>query len=257
VRRGLALATGLCVAVVYVSAAIWSGQLSPLARRPLLDGLAPPEPYRWVEPPPELASTNVAPTRQSFRIELQGTGSETTAITTDDAQVTMIFPERAFADAPQQRYVQVTIEPLGASEVGAPEPPTQIRGNAYLIEANYRPSGALATLETSVQVVLVYPLVPNDHGGHEVLVSADGEVWSAVVTNDLPSVLQADAQIESLEYVAIGGQPPSPTASPTDTGGATRSNAAAVVISVAIGVLVAGVAWVLWPGSARRSRRER
>jgi hypothetical protein len=257
VRRALALGTGLSVGALYIASAVLSGHLSPLARRPLLDGLAPPVPYRWVEPPPELASTNVPPARQRFPIELEGSGSATASITTDDAQVTLIFPRGAFATAPQQRSVQVTIEPLGPSSVGAPDPPTVIVGNVYGIDAAYRPSGAPATLEVAAQVVLVYPLVANDHGGHDVLVSTDGETWTPVVTNDLPSVLQADGSIETLGYVTIGGEPPSPTSSPSGPGSGAGWSTAAIVIAGAIVALLVGAAYVLWPSPGGRSGRRR
>ena len=60
--RSRALGAGLAVVIVYAATAILSGHLSPLSSGPLLDGLAPPTAYRWVEPPPELAATNQKPT---------------------------------------------------------------------------------------------------------------------------------------------------------------------------------------------------
>jgi len=36
--RSRALGAGLAIAVMYAVTALWSGHLSPLARRPLLDG---------------------------------------------------------------------------------------------------------------------------------------------------------------------------------------------------------------------------
>ena len=46
-----ALATGAGIALLYVALAVLSGHLSPLARRPLLDGFAPVPQYRWVSRP--------------------------------------------------------------------------------------------------------------------------------------------------------------------------------------------------------------
>jgi hypothetical protein len=53
---------GLAAAATFVLGAWMSGALSPLARRPILDGAAT-LPYRWVSPPPDLASTNKVKTQ--------------------------------------------------------------------------------------------------------------------------------------------------------------------------------------------------
>ncbi len=82
---GAILAIGLAVVAVYVAAAWFSGRLSPLARQPLLDGLIPPAPYRWEDPPPELAPTNVEPTPETALVELGNSGSVTAIVSTDDA----------------------------------------------------------------------------------------------------------------------------------------------------------------------------
>ena len=122
-----------------------SGHLSPLSRRPLLDGLAPPTAYRWVEPPPELAATNQKPTPGTFTVKLGNGGSKTAVFTTDDAQVTVILPEGSFADAEGQRSVQVTVDPL-AGALAQPDDPLNVVGNVYLVEATYQPSGDAARL---------------------------------------------------------------------------------------------------------------
>jgi hypothetical protein len=169
-------------------------------------------------------------------------------LTTDDAQVTVILAERSFAAAPGQRSVRVRVEPLAPSAVDPPAAPTQILGNVYLLEATYAPSGEPAPLEVDARVVLVYPLLSGDHGGHEVLVSRRGTMWTAVDTNDLVSIQQADGPIDSLGYVAVGGSPaatvtPSPSGEPEDDG----SSLATFVIVASIAVLVIGVAVALWP----------
>jgi hypothetical protein len=252
VRRRTALA-GLAVAAVYAALAAWSGHLSPLARRPLLDGLVPPAPYRWVEPPPELAAENVAPARQRFDVPLTETGSETAVLTTDDAQLTVILAEGSFAAEDGQRSVEVRVEPLGASSVSAPEPPTQIVGNVYLVEATYRPSGDPAPLRIETRVVLVYPLRLNDHAGHEVLVSRRGSEWRAVETNDLRSIQQVDGAVRTLGHLAVGGLPVSATASPSPgSEGDGGMSVAAFVIVAALVVLTVGAVAALLPVRSSR-----
>jgi hypothetical protein len=250
------------VVLAYVASAALSGHLSPLARRPLLDGLVPPTPYRWVEPPPELAGTNLAPNRQDFVVRLGADGSRTEVLTTDDAQVTLLLPRGSFASSPGQDSIRVRVEPRAASAVDSPAEPGPILGNVYLLEATYRPSGEAAALAADSRVVLVYPQVANDHGGHVVVVSADGVTWSSRDTNDLPSIQQADAELDTLGYVAVVSTNVSPTESPgaqADRGG---GNAAVIAIVAGLIVLVVGAAIVLRPsrpagGAARDSRPTR
>jgi hypothetical protein len=237
------VAAGVVVAALYAASAAVSGHLSPLARRPLLDGLAPPTPYRWVDPPPELAGSNRAPTPATFRAQLGNEGSRTAVFTTDDAQVTLILARGTFASAPGERFVEITVEPLAPSAVAAPEAPLRISGNVYLLEAAYRPSGDPAALEIDTRVVLTYPLLSNDHGGHAVVLSTDGERWTAVDTNDLPSIQQADGPIDALGYIAVAG---TPAAAASPGGGEDGGSATAtIVIVAALIVLAAGAAVAL------------
>ncbi len=259
--RRVAIVTGLLVVGVYAASAALSGHLSPLARHPLLDGLVPPTAYKWVDPPPELASTNLPPGRQDFPVDLGDAGSKTAVLTTDDAQVTLILPRGAFASAPGEDSIRVRIEPLAASEVAVPAEPAEILGNVYLLEATYRPSGDPAPLAADSRVVLVYPLIANDHGGHEVVVSVDGDTWTAAETNDLPSIQQADAALDTLGYVAVEATNVSPTAAPGGAGSGGGSNAAVIAIVAGLIVLVIGTAIVLRPNrpgsaAATGSRRE-
>ncbi len=255
--RSRALGAGLAIAVVYAVTALWSGYLSPLARRPLLDGLAPPTAYRWVQPPPELAATNQKPTPGTFTVELGKDGSKTAVVTTDDAQVTVILPAGSFASAEGQRSVEVTVEPL-AGAIAHPDEPLHVVGNVYLLDATYRPSGDVAKLANLATVVLVYPLLANDHGSHSIIWSKSGDRWQALETDDLPSIQQAGADIRELGYVSVAGQPASPT---TGTGGSGGGSSAATIAIVAGLIVLAVVAAVLLRrGSASRegdARRRR
>lgn len=247
IRPG-ALAAGLVVALVYATAAFLSGHLSPLARQPLLDGLAPPTAYRWVEPPPELASTNQEPTPGTFGAELGANGSKTEVFTTDDAQLTLILPEGSFASADGQTSVEVTIEPIAPSSVSEPAAPLHLVGNVVLITATYQPSGDVAKLSNLATVVLVYPLLANDHGEHSVVRSPTGTTWKTIQTDDLPSIQQAGADIDRLGYVSVAGRPAAPTAG-AETGRSGSSMATIVIVAGLI--LLAVVAAVLLRGRSR------
>jgi hypothetical protein len=249
--RSRALGAGLAVALVYAATAILSGHLSPLARRPLLDGLAPPTAYRWVEPPPELAATNQKPTPGTFTVKLGDEGSKTAVFTTDDAQVTVILPEGSFEDAAGQRTVEVTVEPL-AGATAQPDDPLHVVGNVYLVEATYQPSGDAAKLASLSTVVLVYPLLSNDHGSHSIIWSRSGERWKALETDDLPSIQQAGADIDELGYLAVAGQPASPTAT-SGTGGGSSVATFAIVAGL---IVLAVIAAVLLRRGSRSGDRE-
>lgn len=254
-----ALAAGVGVAALYAASAVLSGHLSPLARRPLLDGLPPPIPYRWVEPPPELAATNLVPATERFVIRLGDGGTVSNVITTADAQVSLILPEGIFARADGQRSVEVTIEPLAASGVEPAEEPNRIVGNVYRLSAMYRPSGDPAALsgEGEARVVLIYPLTTGDHGTHGVLVSADGRRWEEVDSTDFTGIQQVDGPIAALGSVAVGSNSSlvtsSPTAPPLEEGGG--SPAATIVIGACVVLLAGAAAFLVFGG--RSSRRPR
>lgn len=248
--RSRALGAGVTVVIAYAATAILSGHLSPLSRGPLLDGLAPPTAYRWVDPPPELAATNQKPTPGTFTVDLGSSGSKTAVFTTDDAQVTLILPAGSFADAEGQRSVEVTVEPLPGA-TAHPDDPLRVVGNAYLIEATYRPSGDAARLANPANVVIVYPLLANDHGSHSIIWSRSGERWKALETDDLPSIAQAGADIDELGYLSVAGQPSSPTA-----GSGTLGASSVATIAIVAGLIVLAViaAALLRRGSSSRDR---
>jgi hypothetical protein len=234
-----------------------SGHLSPLARRPVLDGLPPPINYRWVEPPPELAPTNEPPGVETFRVPLDPNGSLSNVITTSDAQVSLILPEGSFAAADGQRAVEVTIEPLAASAVEPADEPERIVGNVYRLAAAYLPSGDRAQLAagSEARVVLIYPLTFGDHGGHGVLVSRNGRTWQVVESTDFAGIQQTDGPMDGLGYVAVGTSPRPATATPSAGGDAEAggSSTATIVIVACLVILVGALAWLLLAPS-RRSR---
>jgi hypothetical protein len=249
--RSRALGAGLAVVLVYAATAILSGHLSPLSRGPLLDGLAPPTAYRWVEPPPELAATNQKPTPGTFTVKLGNGGSKTAVFTTDDAQVTVILPEGSFENAEGQTSVQVAVDPL-AGAIADPDDPLNVVGNVYLVEATYQPSGDAAKLANPASVVIVYPLLANDHGSHAIIWSRTGERWKALGTDDLPSIQQAGADVEELGYLSVAGQP----ASPTDASGTSGGGSSVATIAIVAGLIVLAVvaAVLLRRGSTSKDR---
>jgi hypothetical protein len=171
--------------------------------------------------------------------------------TTDDAQITLILPERSFAGAEGQRTVEVTVEPL-AGATAHPDDPLHVVGNVYMVEATYQPSGEAAKLANPANVVIVYPLLANDHGSHSIIWSRSGERWRALETDDLPSIAQAGADIDELGYLAVAGQPASPTGGSGTPGGGWSIATIAIVAGLIVLAVIAAV--LLRRGSGSRDR---
>jgi hypothetical protein len=240
--RRRAAAAGFAVALAYLGLASLSGALSPLARRPLLDGLPTPVQYRWVNPPPELVSTNVQPTAAEVTLALRDRGTEPDILTTDDAQLTLIFVAGTIPPAAGQRAVRVTADPIDPSTVEPPEEPLDIVGNVYRVRATYEPSGrAIRSVNEPIETIMVYPLPPDVHAtSHSVIASADGSSWSVAEGTDSPGNQQTEGPIRTLGYVAVGGdlRPGAATASPIPIESGNSTLAIALIVGAVCAALV-------------------
>jgi hypothetical protein len=210
-RSGLALLTGVGILALYLAGAAVSGRASILARRPLLDGLAPPTPYRWVNPPPELAASNKPPASTRFSVDLTPEGSQLGAFSTGDGQINLVLSEGAVPARPGQTGVEFAVEPVDAATLGPPPSGLVTAGNAYRIQASYQPSGdEVEALGGQSSVGLVYPLLAAavvDPGGHQVLSSAGGQAWEALPSTDTPGTHQVSARLARTGYVMVGVVP--------------------------------------------------
>ncbi|HEX6675757.1 MAG TPA: hypothetical protein VF486_12110 [Actinomycetes bacterium] len=203
-RRVAALA-GLLAAAAYLAGALASGSLGPWARRPLLDGLAPRAPYRWVKPPPELASGNKPPSNGHFEAKLTGSGSQVGAFSTQDTQVTLILGQAAFKASAGQTNVAVDVTPVDPATLAGPPAGMLVAGNAYQVKASYLPSKqSIGTVDGELSVGLVYPLLSApvaDPAGHVVLHSRDGRAWTQLPSVDVPGTHQVNAQLGEPGYL--------------------------------------------------------
>ena len=237
----LALLAGVGIVVLYLAGAAVSGRASILTRRPLLDGLAPPTAYRWVNPPRELAAANKPPASTRFTVKLQADGSRLGAFSTSDGQINLVLSEGAVPPRSGQTEVEVTVDPVDPATLGTPASGLVSAGNAYRIQASYRPSGAkVQALGGQSSVGLVYPLLAPavaDVGGHVVLLSVDGQNWKQLASTDTPGTHQVSAQLNSTGYVQVG-VPPS-------AGGAGSSDQRSRILLLASAVAVAIVAAAL------------
>jgi hypothetical protein len=238
--RRRVLAAGFAIALVYLALAGLSGHLSPLARLPLLDGIAPVAPYRWLAPPPELAADNVPPTSGTFDIALGERGSRPGVFTTADAQATLILTVGTFPAAPGQDHVHLTVTPLDPATVGAPDEPLQIIGNVYGVQATYEPGGEpVRTIASPIEVILVYPLTPNAHAtSHAVVSSGDGRTWITSEGSDSPAIQQAEGPVDTLGYVAVAGDLMPTPGGPTPGGGENSTLGIALIVAGVCAALV-------------------
>jgi hypothetical protein len=238
--RRRAMAAGLGVALVYLGLAALSGQLSPLARRPLLDGLPTPVDYRWVSPPPELASTNQPPSAGDFTLQLTDRGSSPEVLATDDAQFTLIPIRGTFPAAAGEQQVHVTVTPMDPAKVQPPDTPLAIVGNVYRVEATYEPSGRpVETVAKPLETIVVYPLPPNLHATtHTVIASADGSSWKVSEGTDSTGNQQVEGPVTTLGYVAAAGDLQPGSASPAGPSEGRSTLGIALIVGAVCAALV-------------------
>jgi hypothetical protein len=251
-RSRSALAWGLGVAFSYVALAALSGHLSPLARRPLLDGFTSPPPYRWVSPPPSLASGNKRPSTGSFTIDLSAQGSQAGVFSTNDLQASIVFADGAFPAAPGQSSIHLMITPQAPSAAGPPPAGMVIAGNVYRFQATLQPGGQEeTTISSSSQFVLSYPSIPNPATSrHTLLFSSDGMTWQPVSgTIDSIAQQQVLADVRMLGFFAVGATPG------TGASGAPKGSIGNLIPTILVGGLVAVIAIFIIRFELRHRRR--
>jgi hypothetical protein len=239
-RSRAAMLAGIGIAVLYLAGAALSGRASPLTRRPLLDGLAPPVPYRWVKPPPDLAASNKPPASLRASVKLTATGSQIGAFASSDGQINLVLSEGAVPARAGQTSVAVSIDPIDPATLGPAPPGLLVAGNAYRIQAAYRPSGArIDALGGRSSVGLVYPLLATaiaNPSGHLVLASANGRGWQQLQSTDTPGTHQVSAGLATTGYVMAAVPPAGPGG-----GGNGRGRVLLLAGGVAVLLVVAAV----------------
>lgn len=239
----VAVASGLVVVLAYLGGTAFGGRLSPLARRPLLDGLAPPPPYHWVKPPPELSTGNRPAQGATGTLELGPTGSQVSAISTDDGQANLLMEANAIAPSAGQRSVEVAIKPLDPASLAAPQPPGLVlAGNAYQVRFSYLPSGKpVNALAGKATISLIFPLLPipiTSSFDYTVLASADGNGWAKQTSSVTPGSHQVASTLPQPGYVIVAVPPAPPDqAAPNRTPLLAGLAAAAAAVAVAAIVL--------------------
>lgn len=176
-------AWGATAGLVLAATACLSAAMGMRPGLPLLDGLAPPPPYRWVNPPSELRRGNKVPAAATASLGLTVSGTAAALIATADGQVELDLPAGAFAAQPGQTSVQVSIQPLDPAAVTPPPAGLAVQGNAYRVSATSQPAGTEVTPTASVDVALRYPV-----DATQALLLAGGS-WQL-----LPTTLESSAE---------------------------------------------------------------
>ncbi|MEO8422970.1 MAG: hypothetical protein ABI595_03550 [Actinomycetota bacterium] len=241
--RRTAVVAGLASVTAYAALAALSGHLSPLARGPLLDGVGPPQAYRWVSPPPDLASGNEAPSSGVFHVPLSGDGSRPEVFVTSDNQLTVVVPKDAFESRPAQVEVTLTVDPLDPGTLASPGGGLTIFGNAYRLQTTYEPSGDEAPLALPLDVILLYPVTPNLHASvHKLYTSPDGQTWAAQEGSDSLAQQQAEGPMPALGFVVVAGDPGASPVTPAGGSGGSASTAIVlIVLAACVGLIGLGL----------------
>ncbi len=242
---------GGAIVVVYLLLAALSGHLDPFGAAPVLDGLTPPALYRWVSPPPPLATLNRAPTPGSASIRLDPTtGSAAGVFPTLDLQADVALAAGAIAPHGADTSVRLVMTPLAPlADVHLPGG-ASIAGNVVRIVATYQPSGdPVGRLRRSGQVVLAYPLLFTGGGFSDAMLhSDDARTWTRIPSTDSIGRQLVHANVDGFGYFAVGQ-----TAIPAGSPSAAPSGRTLPIVLSGLAV-AAGVALVLIALVRRRSR---
>ena len=183
---GRSLPWGVFIVLLYlVAAGGWYGAEN-IPRRPLLDGIAPLAPYRWLRPPSELARGNQPPAAGAATLPLGPTGSPAASVATDDGQATISLSDKVIAPQAGESSVRVAVTPLDPATVAPPPPDMRFDGNAYRIDAVYPLSGRPARLQKPATIVLRYATAATQLSH----AAAAGPQWTTIKSTNYPGSLQ-------------------------------------------------------------------
>jgi hypothetical protein len=143
VRARLAVLAGAVVAYALAAWAVAPG---------FYDGIAPPQPYRWVSPPPQFRSSNQQPQSGHQSVKVNGGKVDPATVFTQDGQASISFTTGAFVAPPGGAPVTIDIRP----EPVFPDPGgTHLSTNVYCVTASSALAAGqqlLVTLQYSAQL---------------------------------------------------------------------------------------------------------
>lgn len=171
------MAVGLGLAGLYLLAAVVTLVLSDRPFRPLFDGLTPPMPYRWVNPPREVARDNQQPGSSSRELPFGPEGSPFVSVTPEDGQAILLLEAKAVPPHPPDTALAVSVTPVDALTLGPLPEKMSPQSNAYRLELSYRPSGPPVPATDLVAGVTTSISLVGAGGSDALLFSPDGQAW--------------------------------------------------------------------------------
>lgn len=201
---------GIAAVAAYITTALISGSLSPLARRPLLDGSHAAVPYNWVSPPADAAASNQPPMaveRESLALAAEGLGQS--IVSTGDQQLSISLDAGAIGPLKGKKAVEVFVEPLDPAQYGVPPEGTIIRGNVYRVAMRYAPGGTpVEQIAKPGSLTMVYPTPTPELLGadHTILYSLDGQTWRPVESQNQHATQQVTARLTDIGYFAVAAR---------------------------------------------------
>lgn len=248
------LIAGLLLAALYVLSAAVSGRLDIFARRPLLDGVTPPPPYRWVKPPPELAERNLKPDSVTQNVKFTAGSSDGEFVATGDGQASIVLPKGAVPPRPGATAATFTIHPRDPAGFRGYPDGLRVRGNVYELRATYvgGAGGPVTALNPPGRAIFTYPAETGAflHAARRVIFSPDGSSWRALETdNDSAVALQIAVSATEPGFFAVAAKPGA---------GANKGGSPAAFVVVGAVVAVAGLAGTYaWRTAQSRKRAAR
>jgi hypothetical protein len=232
-RRRAALLS--LIALAYVLAA-WS------AAPGFYDGIAPPQPYRWVSPPPQFKGSNQQPLSGHGTARVAANGVvDPGSVFTQDGQASIAFVPGAFTAPPDRSPVMVNIKPVAEF----PDPgDTHLATNVYCFSSSSPLAAgkdALITLQFSDQLP-----APSDIYEYQ----SDGP-WQKIGSTGSAAPFSIAARATSLGCFAAGY----PANAAQTAQGARVGGGQTLPIIVAVAILVVVLAGI--PLAVLRRRRAR
>jgi hypothetical protein len=235
---------GVALAGLYVLAVAGTGLLSHRPVRPLFDAIGGAIPYKWVNPPWYVGSTNVKPGPSSSDIPFENGTSPLIGVNSEDAQIILNLPQGALPPNGPDTAVRASFTPLDPKKLARPPGGMRPDGNAYRVEMAYQPSGdPVRQLTTSGNVVMV---VPDE--AEKMLFSSDGKSWDELPTQLLGDPNTVGSAFNTPGYYLVGTTLPE-FVNPNKDEGRKRVLGVAMIV----GALALLLGFVL-PAILRRSR---
>jgi hypothetical protein len=191
---------GFIAAAGYAAVLAATGLLTDRPVRPLFDAIGGAIPYKWVNPPWYVGSTNIKPGSSSTDIPFENGTSPLIGVNSEDAQIILNLPQGALPPNGADTGVRAAFTPLDPKKLARLPGGMRPDGNAYRVEMTYQPSGApLRQVTTSGNVVMV---VPDE--AEKMLFSPDGESWQELPTQMLGDPNTVGSAFNTPGYYLVG-----------------------------------------------------